>query len=194
MPTAWSAVANPRLRDTGMTSGHAHEANSKRSDALVIEDELSVRTEVSAALGKLGLSVVAFDNAGEALTAVADCQPKIIFLDVALNQSDAVDVIKGLGSATTRVRCSFSAATRACSRRSSGLLCATGSRFNRPSQSLCIRMRLLRLLLPQASGSRQHRLPETTEGPRARKMAIFGPFPLTWRMAADTYATLFGRR
>lgn len=92
---AWSAVANPRSRDAGMTNGHAHEANSKRSDALVIEDELSVRTEVSAALGKLGLSVVAFDNAGEALTAVDECQPKIIFLDVALNQSDAVDVIKG---------------------------------------------------------------------------------------------------
>jgi DNA-binding NtrC family response regulator len=79
-----------------MTDGHAQQTSSKRLDALVIEDELSIRTQVSAALGKLGLSVVAFDNAGEALTAVDEHQPKIIFLDVALNQSDAVDVIKGL--------------------------------------------------------------------------------------------------
>src|SRR6185312_12574795 len=89
-------VASPRSQDAGMTNRHAHEANAKRTDVLVIEDELSTRTEVSAALGKLGLSVVAFDNAGEALTAVDECLPKIIFLDVALNQSDAVDVIKGL--------------------------------------------------------------------------------------------------
>jgi DNA-binding NtrC family response regulator len=80
-----------------MPTAHLRKANSRKVNAFVIEDDEHTRSAVSAALEKLGLAVQAFDNAGEALAALDDAAPKIIFLDIALNQSDAVDVIKGLG-------------------------------------------------------------------------------------------------
>jgi DNA-binding NtrC family response regulator len=78
-----------------MPTAHLRKANSRKVNAFVIEDDEHTRSAVSAALEKLGLAVQAFDNAGEALAALDDAAPKIIFLDIALNQSDAVDVIKG---------------------------------------------------------------------------------------------------
>ena len=80
-----------------MAIAHAEKANSKQTDALVIEDDAHTCIAVASALEKLGLAVASFDNAGEALAAVDERPPKIIFLDIALKQSDAVDVIKGLG-------------------------------------------------------------------------------------------------
>jgi DNA-binding NtrC family response regulator len=77
-----------------MPIGHSRKA---RADAFVIEDEAQTRDEVTHSLETLGLGVAAFDNASDALAQIDAGAPKIIFLDVALNQSDAVDVIKGLG-------------------------------------------------------------------------------------------------
>jgi DNA-binding NtrC family response regulator len=67
-----------------------------RADAFVIDDENAMCEIVTAALGKLGLTVASFDNAAAALAALDRQAPKIIFLDIALKQSDAIDVIKGL--------------------------------------------------------------------------------------------------
>lgn len=67
-------------------------------DALVVEDDEDTRIEVSGVLEGLGLTVSAFGNAAEALAAIDAGSPRIVFLDIALEQSDAVDVIKGLGA------------------------------------------------------------------------------------------------
>jgi DNA-binding NtrC family response regulator len=66
-------------------------------DAFVVDDENEICLTVSTELRKLGLTVATYDNAGDALAALAGRAPRLIFLDVALRQSDAIDVIKGLG-------------------------------------------------------------------------------------------------
>lgn len=81
-----------------MPTGRAQETNPKRMDALVIEDDEYTRIEVVTALERLGLTVHASSRAGEGLAAIETGSPKLIFLDIALEQSDAVDVIKGLGA------------------------------------------------------------------------------------------------
>jgi DNA-binding NtrC family response regulator len=78
-----------------MASALAPGENAKL-DALVVEDDVQTCADVTAALEHLGLRVVSSDNAHVALAAVDAGPPKIIFLDVALKQSDAIDVIKGL--------------------------------------------------------------------------------------------------
>jgi len=65
--------------------------------AFVIDDEQGICLAISLALKKLGLAVATFDNAKAALAALDGRAPEIIFLDIALKQSDAIDVIKGLG-------------------------------------------------------------------------------------------------
>lgn len=64
--------------------------------ALVIDDEESICRLIAASLAQLGIESAAFPNAKLALAALDQRRPSIIFLDVALAQSDAIDVIKGL--------------------------------------------------------------------------------------------------
>lgn len=65
--------------------------------AFVIDDEAKVREFVAAALAPLGMKVAAFQMAKEALASLDNGQPAVIFLDVALLRSDAIDVLRGLG-------------------------------------------------------------------------------------------------
>lgn len=80
-----------------MAGGGAKSPIPERPAAFVIDDDQTVRVAVSSALKGLGLTVATFDNANGALAAFDQWQPSIIFLDIALKQSDAVDVIAGLG-------------------------------------------------------------------------------------------------
>ncbi len=65
--------------------------------ALVIDDDAKVREFIAATLAQLGLKVATFQTAKEALAALDGGHPGIIFLDVALLRSDAIDVLRGLG-------------------------------------------------------------------------------------------------
>lgn len=71
-------------------------ADPNAPGAFVIDDEQGICLFVGKVLEKLGFAVSTFSNADEALAAVGRLAPKIIFLDIALDQSDAIDVIKGL--------------------------------------------------------------------------------------------------
>jgi CheY-like chemotaxis protein len=71
--------------------------NPERPDAFVIDDEHNDCRAVSSVLNELGLAVATFESAAQALTALDRHPPKVIFLDIALRQSDAIDVLKGLG-------------------------------------------------------------------------------------------------
>jgi DNA-binding NtrC family response regulator len=73
-------------------------ADPNAPGAFVIDDERGICLFVGKTLEKLGFAVSTFSNANEALAAVSRQTPKIIFLDVALERSDAIDVIKGLGA------------------------------------------------------------------------------------------------
>jgi DNA-binding response OmpR family regulator len=65
--------------------------------AMVIDDDAKLRQFIEATLAQLGMKVAAFQMAKEALAAVDGSHPAIIFLDVALLRSDAIDVLRGLG-------------------------------------------------------------------------------------------------
>jgi DNA-binding NtrC family response regulator len=65
--------------------------------AYVIDDEATICQIVSATLDGLGVESESFQTAGEALAALDRRLPAMIFLDVALLHSDAIDVIHGLG-------------------------------------------------------------------------------------------------
>jgi DNA-binding NtrC family response regulator len=65
--------------------------------ALVIDDDARVYEFVAATLAAHGMKVRSFQTAKPALAAVDAAPPAVIFLDVALLQSDAIDVLNGLG-------------------------------------------------------------------------------------------------
>jgi ActR/RegA family two-component response regulator len=64
--------------------------------ALVIDDEEPICRLIAGALAQLGIESATFPTAKPAIAALDERWPSIIFLDVALSQSDAIDVIKGL--------------------------------------------------------------------------------------------------
>jgi DNA-binding NtrC family response regulator len=66
--------------------------------AIIIDDDARIRQFIETTLAPLGIAVAGFDTAKEALAAIDRGHPAIIFLDVALLRSDAIDVLRGLGA------------------------------------------------------------------------------------------------
>lgn len=64
----------------------------------VVDDEESVRKLLSRIVTRAGLEVSGFADASTVLQALKTQHPGIIFLDVSLERSDAIEVIRGLGS------------------------------------------------------------------------------------------------
>jgi DNA-binding NtrC family response regulator len=65
--------------------------------AVVIDDDADVRRIIEAALRQRGMQAQSFPAANEAFASIDSRAPAIIFLDVALLRSDAIDVLRGLG-------------------------------------------------------------------------------------------------
>jgi DNA-binding NtrC family response regulator len=65
--------------------------------AVVIDDDATIREFIGTTLTQLGMKVGIFQMAKEALASLDNGHPVIIFLDVALLRSDAIDVLRGLG-------------------------------------------------------------------------------------------------
>jgi len=63
----------------------------------VVDDEEGICTLIAMTLATMGVEAEKFHTAQEAVAALDRHLPAIIFLDVALLRSDAVDVIRGLG-------------------------------------------------------------------------------------------------
>jgi DNA-binding NtrC family response regulator len=91
------AQSRAALRDLAGGAGTA-----VKPFAYVIDDEAAICQIVSATLNGLGVESESFQTAGEALGALDRHLPTVIFLDVALLQSDAIDVIHGLGERNYR--------------------------------------------------------------------------------------------
>jgi DNA-binding NtrC family response regulator len=66
--------------------------------AYIIDDEAEIRQLVTTTLAQHGFKIEGFATAKTALAALERDHPAVIFLDVALSQSDAIDVLAGLGS------------------------------------------------------------------------------------------------
>ena len=65
--------------------------------AFVIDDEEAICKLLTMTLATVGVEAEKFHNARDAVAALDRQLPGIIFLDVALEKSDAIDVIRGLG-------------------------------------------------------------------------------------------------
>jgi EAL domain-containing protein (putative c-di-GMP-specific phosphodiesterase class I)/ActR/RegA family two-component response regulator len=65
--------------------------------AFVVDDEPGICKVVSLTLSSMGVESESFHTARNAIEALETRTPAIIFLDVALEGSDAIDVIRGLG-------------------------------------------------------------------------------------------------
>ena len=89
------ASSNPLFDAPIEISPRAHKA-SEATFALVIDDERNISELVATTLGELGIESATFSTAKPAVASIDQRWPVIIFLDVALEQSDAYDVIRGL--------------------------------------------------------------------------------------------------
>src|SRR6478672_7457879 len=94
-------TAPPRADDNPPSSadpGH-NEAKppSPVPDAFVIDDEVGICKFVTFALGTLGLTAESYHTAPDAIAALERGHPEIVFLDIALEGSDAIDVLRALG-------------------------------------------------------------------------------------------------
>jgi len=80
-----------------MTATNAASITGDPQLAVVIDDDATIRDFMATTLAQLGMKVEIFQIAKEALASLDNRHPVIIFLDVALLQSDAIDVLRGLG-------------------------------------------------------------------------------------------------
>jgi EAL domain-containing protein (putative c-di-GMP-specific phosphodiesterase class I)/ActR/RegA family two-component response regulator len=71
-------------------------AHALRRSALIVDDEQGICEFISAAVAELNVMSESCYNADQAAAAVEHGQPDIIFLDIALKGSDAIDVIRNL--------------------------------------------------------------------------------------------------
>jgi len=76
--------------------GDAHAAPVASSLAFVVDDDDKARDFISAILADLGIDAAGYPTAKDALAALDERHPRMIFLDIALQSSDAIDVIHGL--------------------------------------------------------------------------------------------------
>jgi EAL domain-containing protein (putative c-di-GMP-specific phosphodiesterase class I)/CheY-like chemotaxis protein len=63
---------------------------------MIVEDEPGIRSIISRTLAGYGLTAGEFTGAQEAIGSLAKEHPRVIFLDVSLEGSDAIDAIRGL--------------------------------------------------------------------------------------------------
>ncbi len=68
----------------------------------IVDDEPAIQNLLAGALGPLGCRPEKFRSAGAALVALQRVRPQFVFLDVSLEGSDAIDVMRGLGQAKFR--------------------------------------------------------------------------------------------
>ena len=79
----------PRERGQGRDPTHGA--------AFVIDDEPGICKFIATVLSSSGLNPKTFGSAREAVAALERAQPDIVFLDIALGKSDAIEVIRALG-------------------------------------------------------------------------------------------------
>src|SRR5689334_9216834 len=102
MPTLLDDIRNWfRPSDAGEDATLApldtHDIAPAAPHAFVVDDEDGICKVVAMTLVGMGIETEKFHAARTALAALEQRPPAIIFLDVALAGSDAVDVIRGLG-------------------------------------------------------------------------------------------------
>src|SRR4051794_26679421 len=86
--------AGPPLKQ--ISTAATAPAHGLRRSALIVDDEDGICKFISAAVSDLNVRSESCCSADQATAAVEHGHPDIIFLDVALKGSDAIDVIRNL--------------------------------------------------------------------------------------------------
>ena len=94
-PKGTSAAAQPVHRDASADT--PVDAPLDRF-AYVVDDNDAICRVMALTLATLGVESETFHTAKDALASLSRRRPAVIFLDVALSQSDAIDVVHGLGA------------------------------------------------------------------------------------------------
>jgi DNA-binding NtrC family response regulator len=86
------------IRDDALWDAAVVAADAKKAApfVLIVDDQEDVCRTVATALAGFGVKSVTYATAKPAIASLDEQRPDVIFLDVALEQSDAIDVIKGL--------------------------------------------------------------------------------------------------
>jgi EAL domain-containing protein (putative c-di-GMP-specific phosphodiesterase class I)/CheY-like chemotaxis protein len=92
-----SAPSGHRPGDQAAPTPEENQAVPPVADAFVIDDEEGICRFVSLALANLGLKAESYHTAAHAIAALERGHPEIVFLDIALEGSDAIDVLRALG-------------------------------------------------------------------------------------------------
>jgi DNA-binding NtrC family response regulator len=92
------AGAQPHMSNATVNDGRLDVADVSKAApfALVIDDQENICRLVAEALAGVGVEYATYATAKPAIASLDRRRPDVIFLDVALDQSDAIDVIKGL--------------------------------------------------------------------------------------------------
>jgi DNA-binding NtrC family response regulator len=94
--TATSPLAEaPVPGQNGLAGADGRPKNGKPF-AFIVDDQDGICRIVATALTRLGVESTTFRTAKPAIAALDQRHPDIMFLDVALEHSDAIDVIKGI--------------------------------------------------------------------------------------------------
>jgi hypothetical protein len=106
----------PAQTGQGIASGdHKHTPPT----CVIADDDPAVRSVLALAIARCALEPPGFGTAREVLDACRRNAPDLLFLDVALQGSDAIDVIRALGSNASAAPCNWSAGITRCSSPSS---------------------------------------------------------------------------
>src|ERR1700704_5711175 len=92
-----STPSGHRHADQAMPAPEENQSVPPVADAFVIDDEEGICRFVSLALANLGLKAESYHTAAHAVAALERGHPEIVFLDIALEGSDAIDVLRALG-------------------------------------------------------------------------------------------------
>jgi two-component system, OmpR family, KDP operon response regulator KdpE len=91
-----TASASPGGQDGSGVEANGDTPKPAAPFALVIDDQEGICAFIAMALAKLGVESTTYQTAKPAIASLDQRRPEIIFLDIALESSDAIDVIKGL--------------------------------------------------------------------------------------------------
>jgi EAL domain-containing protein (putative c-di-GMP-specific phosphodiesterase class I) len=86
-----------QIGDQPLPAPDTNQSAPPVADAFVIDDEEGICRFVSLALANLGLQAESYHTAAHAVAALDRGHPEIVFLDIALEGSDAIDVLRALG-------------------------------------------------------------------------------------------------
>ncbi len=87
-------MCNQILAGAGIEPAPDAVAPGYHDECLVIDDDPDIRRLVSHVLSRIGVSSVGLDGAGALESVLKSTHPSVIFLDVALGRSDAIDGIR----------------------------------------------------------------------------------------------------